>query len=566
MNLSELFHYLVSLSLLGSILTIGIFLIKLMFRQKLSANWHYYIWFVLILRLLIPFTPPSPFSVLNFLPQYTQTINLSHVFIQPSISLAPTPPSPSTVNIAPVSFSSNENTSSPSSVTGKFRLNWATVASVWLTGVLVILSYILVVNGLLLLKSKKQQECDDEKVVGILAECQLSLHVRAKVSVIYDDALKSPALFGFFRPKIIISPEIIALLPQEELRYIFLHELSHIKRRDLLVNTIVTLVQVIYWFNPLIWYALYQIKQECEIACDATVLANVKPEEHKRYGQTIIGLLQLLSEPHWAPGTIGFASKFNTRRIVMISSFRKTTVKWTIAALALTLVVGCSSLSKPINPTGNSQNQKGTATSSQQNTATDASSPSGDLASKSDNTSSNPSNPPQTAPAVQTTDPTGALVLVMMQLAQQGKIFDFDFPTKFPAKSTNIETVEKDWGKPDQTDYVAAAKGTYATYLSHNIVFGFNKGGQISEVRSLASNQFVGITLAKVKEVLGTPTYDTKYNGQEIIGYTAGPEFKIEIVFPQTTINNPDPPMDHYNVLYPQGTVNMMANDPGRQW
>lgn len=52
----------------------------------------------------------------------------------------------------------------------------------------------------------------------------------------------------------------------------------------------------------------------------------------------------------------------------MISSFKKVTLKWAIATLALTLVVGCSNLNKPINPTNNGQNQKGTSTKSQQNT------------------------------------------------------------------------------------------------------------------------------------------------------------------------------------------------------
>ncbi|MHB1653946.1 MAG: M56 family metallopeptidase [Desulfitobacteriaceae bacterium] len=349
MNLTEVFRYVVSLSLLGSVLVIGILLIKLLFRQKLSATWHYYIWFVLILRLLIPFTPPSPFSVLSLLPQYPPTIHLTQPFSQlhlslgfsqPSVSPSTNPLGSNTITTEQASFGSGENTQSTFPPGERFGLNWTTAALVWLTGVLAILFYILVVNILLLLKSRKQRVCDDENVARILEECRLSLHVHSQVSVVYDDSLKSPALFGLFRPKIIISPEIIDKLSSEELRYVFLHELSHLKRRDLLVNTLVTLVQVIYWFNPLIWYALHQMKQDCEIACDASALATVKPEEHKRYGQTIISLLQLLSEPNWAPGTVGFASEFNKRRIVMISSFKRTTLKWTFAALALTLVVG----------------------------------------------------------------------------------------------------------------------------------------------------------------------------------------------------------------------------------
>ncbi|KLU62918.1 regulatory protein BlaR1 [Peptococcaceae bacterium CEB3] len=220
-------------------------------------------------------------------------------------------------------FSSAGNTSLPSPTRATLGLNWLTAAFVWLGGVFLFFAYILVVNGWLLLKSKKQSLCEAPQVREILRECQLTLQVRSKVSVIYDDSLKSPALFGLIRPKIVISPKLLAELAPEELRYIFLHELGHLKRRDHWVNAWVTLVQVVYWFNPLIGYALRHMKQDCEMACDATALAVVRPEEHRQYGQTIIRLLQLLSEPHWAPGTIGFANKFNKRRIIMIASFKK---------------------------------------------------------------------------------------------------------------------------------------------------------------------------------------------------------------------------------------------------
>lgn len=251
---------------------------------------------------------------------------------------------------------------------------------------------------------------------------------------------------------------------------------------------------------------------------------------------------------------------------VTSSSFKKTTVKWTIATLAFTIVVGCSNLSNPIKPNNNSQNQQGTTVRSPQNdganTSSSASSSTATSASNSGNNSSNPSTPVTTAPATQLNpDSMRTMLLNMMVFAKQGKVINSDFP----AKTTTIDDVEKAWGKANQTNYVAAAKGSYATFSNHKVVFGFNKGNQIFEVRSFDS-RLGSITLAKVKEVLGTPAYDTRYNSQEVIGYTAGPEFKFEMVFPQPTTSNLDPIMDHYSVLYPQGTVNSMADDPGRQW
>jgi hypothetical protein len=156
---------------------------------------------------------------------------------------------------------------------------------------------------------------------------------------------------------------------------------------------------------------------------------------------------------------------------------------------------------------------------------------------------------------------TETLLAKMMSMAKQGKIISSDFAVK----TTNIDEVEKVWGKADKTDFVAAAKGQYNTYSKYKVVIGFNKGGQIFEARS-NSNQLMGITLAEAKEVLGTPAHDAMVNGQEIIGYRANSSFKLELVFPQPTNSKPNPVIDHYNVLYPEGTVNSMADDPGRQW
>jgi nitrous oxide reductase accessory protein NosL len=154
-----------------------------------------------------------------------------------------------------------------------------------------------------------------------------------------------------------------------------------------------------------------------------------------------------------------------------------------------------------------------------------------------------------------------ALLSNIMQLAKQGKVINCEFSDK-----TNvIEDVKKKWGEPDKTDWVPAAKGNYAVYSNHHLVFGFNKGSQIFEVRC-SDSEIKKISFSNVREVFGTPAYNIKSNGQEIIGYVAGEEFKILFVFPEPTNNNEDPLLDHYSVLYPRGTVNLMADDPGRQW
>lgn len=680
MNLTKFFYYVVSLSLMGSISAAGLIIIKGLFRQKLGANWHYYIWFLLILRLVIPYTPPASFNVFSFVRPYQKTIALPQMSPPSSSETIPQAEiRTNNTNTASKALPEIKNVQKPQASSMKAWFNWQTSALIWMVGVLGIFFYIILINGLLLFKTRKLPVYHSEAVFQILQECKARLGINSKVSVACDTAVKSPAIFGLFHPKIIISPEIVDKLSSEEISYIFLHELSHLKRGDLLINGLVLGIQAVYWFNPIVWYALHQMKLDSEIACDANALAALNPEDHKKYGQTIISLLELLSEPHWAPGTLGFISKFNRRRIIMISTFKKTPIKWAAAALTLTLLAGCSSLSSPFSA---GQDQKDTSAQVQQNT--DASNKTSTLASSSADSNSiiykntqygfnfslpedwkgysivtseweglaiggtsgekvvetgpmisirdprwtsqtprqdipimvftlsqwnslqqgvfhigavpiGPSElvrnnsyvfalparynfaflpgyeevekilegkPLQTTQAPQSSsDSIRSLLSNIMTLAKQGKVINSDFSVK----SNTIEDVKKVLGKADKTDWVAAAKGLYATYASHNVVFGINKGEQIFEIRSYDS-RLKEITLAKAKEALGTPEYDAKSNGQEIIGYTISSEFKVEMVFPQVTSDNPNPVMDHYNVLYPHGTINIMADDPGRQW
>ncbi|GBF32795.1 lipoprotein, putative [Desulfocucumis palustris] len=155
-------------------------------------------------------------------------------------------------------------------------------------------------------------------------------------------------------------------------------------------------------------------------------------------------------------------------------------------------------------------------------------------------------------------DSQAALLNEIMQLAPQGKVINCEFPVE----TTVIDTVNEKWGDPDSTDYIASAKGTYATYSEHHAAFGFNKGLQIFDVRSY-DNSLKQITMSKVEEILGTPENIHHYNTEDMLVYKAGEKYQLLFIFPKATQQNSDPRLNHYNVFYPRGTVNMMADDPG---
>jgi hypothetical protein len=238
----------------------------------------------------------------------------------------------------------------------------------------------------------------------------------------------------------------------------------------------------------------------------------------------------------------------------MITKSKREIALLSILALLLTLGAGCSSNAK------SAASDITVSSNSNTNTADVNAAPAPDKSSAS-NTTASPDTNNNSADNSSQEDSQKALLANMIQLAKQGKIIN----SEFGVKTTVIDTVEKKLGKPDKVDWVPEAKGNYATFSKYNVAFGFNKGMQIFEARSFDS-RLRNLSLSMVKKVYGTPAYDVKANGEEIIGYTAGQEYKILLVFPSPSNDRKDPYMSHYSVLYPRGTVNSMANDPGRQW
>jgi beta-lactamase regulating signal transducer with metallopeptidase domain len=85
-------------------------------------------------------------------------------------------------------------------------------------------------------------------------------------------AITMPIVCGVWRPSIVV-PADAAQWSDERRRVVVLHELAHIKRRDLLTQSMAQLVCAAYWFNPIVWLAARRMRAERERACDDFVLA-----------------------------------------------------------------------------------------------------------------------------------------------------------------------------------------------------------------------------------------------------------------------------------------------------
>lgn len=108
---------------------------------------------------------------------------------------------------------------------------------------------------------------DLKKEFGLTADITLSESRRITV----------PAVIGIFKPVILVPVGMFTGLSQQQVEAVLLHELSHIRRHDFLINTLQSLLEVLYFFNPFVWMLSSTARSEREYCCDDQVVNRYHP-------------------------------------------------------------------------------------------------------------------------------------------------------------------------------------------------------------------------------------------------------------------------------------------------
>ena len=103
-------------------------------------------------------------------------------------------------------------------------------------------------------------------------------------NVYFSEKVSSPAVYGVFRPKIILPLSA----KNRDISLVLLHENAHIKRQDNLKRVIFFIAVFVHWFNPFVWLFLKKFTEDCELACDESVLKKLDDEGRKKYAHTIL--------------------------------------------------------------------------------------------------------------------------------------------------------------------------------------------------------------------------------------------------------------------------------------
>lgn len=333
--LKNIFVYLLHNSIAVCVVILTVFAVRL-FLRRAPKKYSYILWSIVGIYLLCPIRLSSPISI------YSLINNVSDTFLEHhSLPL-------NAKNFADKNKTYNEkNQKTKESNKSKFdnvsstnknqktkqnqnntagtenisqSLTVTTTAYIWLCGCIVLL-----VRNLFLIWRTKQT---------------VLMAIRRKDNIYESEYISTPFVLGIVRPKIYIPFN----LSEQEREYILKHEQYHIRRKDQIIKICAYILCVIYWFQPLIWFAYFVMIRDMEMSCDEYVLKNSKSDIRAAYSTSLLKLATKTED--FNAGLPAFGESDIRKRVKNIMKFNAKK-KWVsvVAAIAV-VIVGVSCLTK----------------------------------------------------------------------------------------------------------------------------------------------------------------------------------------------------------------------------
>jgi beta-lactamase regulating signal transducer with metallopeptidase domain len=237
----------------------------------------------------------------------------------------------------------------PQSAIANPQLTWQAIAmAIWVAGILTLGTWLLLRLYALAGRhaSRAAAASLPQSFYNQMAGCAKRLGLRRVPRVIVVRKLATPAVFGVFRPVLLMPKGYLHQLSRKDTEHMLLHELAHIKRGDLIMHALYLLLQIVYWYNPLLWLVRRQLHHLRELSCDATV-AGLLREQTAAYRRTLLETARRFLARSTEPG-LGLLGLFedSNRLLVRLNwlerpTWRYRTMKRVIAVAIAALMFAC---------------------------------------------------------------------------------------------------------------------------------------------------------------------------------------------------------------------------------
>ena len=330
--MNEFIKILLSLSVSGALLLLLILGLKPLYKNKFSKHWQYYIWIVVALRFLLPFTPDT--TIVGSLFEKFDTAAITN-----EIPTSPNVPVPADTGNSKAEPTQTNREITTAAMREPFN-KYVCLFFIWSALALVLfVRKVTVYQGFIQYIKAGNKEVSDIKILNLLSDCEEKLNIKTRVELSRNSLIASPMMIGFFRPRIILP---VGELEDKELSYIFVHELIHYKQRDMFYKWLIQIVVCAHWFNPFVYLLEREVNKSCELSCDEIVLSVLDDSAKREYGDTLIFFFKSnnLYKSSLASVTLTEGAEQLKERLGAIMKFRKKS-KVVIAITAIFTVAVC---------------------------------------------------------------------------------------------------------------------------------------------------------------------------------------------------------------------------------
>lgn len=340
------------LSLGGAVLILVLSAVSRLFGRYLGRGWQYYIWILAVVRLLLPVPAPTGVLFPNAQQRSARMSALPGESGEPAegkkaeegraeankavgqIDTGTIYKTAGAVVLPPVNGEADDmadGKADSAALLPSLFLLWAAVS--------------------LGMMSKKYRDyrrtakllCESrietDRFSGAFEQARRACGLDKSPRLLVSSAVLSPLMIGVVKPMIVMPAEF---LPSQAY-YVFLHEMTHIRRKDALYKWAVEITVCLHWFNPMVYLMRREMARACELSCDEAVIRQLDREEIRMYGNTLLEALRRHVIPETAAMILPLSenARWTKERLTSILKFKKKSRTAVYGAASLTAVLAC---------------------------------------------------------------------------------------------------------------------------------------------------------------------------------------------------------------------------------
>ena len=272
---------LIQMSTSGAVMILAVLLIRFAAVNRLPKKLFILLWEAALLRLLLPFSIPSVFSIYTAVRRVMTRSVIGWNGAVQSAQGTGIPQGAGTALPVPENMASTLLEIELTESAGTLSI-WTIL---WLTGVCICAVFFVTAY----LRCRREFEMSLPVHHDFSARWLREHPLRRRVQLRQSDRIKTPLTYGVLKP-VILLPKETDWNDSRQLSYVLLHEQIHIRRLDSLRKLVMTAALCIHWFNPFVWLMYILFNRDMELVCDEAVVHACGRRSRSAYARTLISM------------------------------------------------------------------------------------------------------------------------------------------------------------------------------------------------------------------------------------------------------------------------------------